>query len=389
MDGFASLNNVLLGCLVALIVIIAIIVLIVMMASKKSKNNSNENMTDAEKQKANQLPNASRGNMDEFLDFERIQDSMIIQNMGERFTMMVECHGINYYLMSDVERISVEEGFIQLLNTIRFPIQIYIQTRMVTLDDSINAYKERFNKSKAEFQKMLDEFQSLHRKGLLTDDRTLELGYALEKKQNVLEYTQDMISNIELYTSNKAVLQKKYFIIVSYNISEAGVMTKMTPEEMQELAYNELVNRCGGIIGALKSCEIEAEILSSEDVAEVLYMAVNRDDADILNVKKALDSEFYSLYSTAKDPILKRKEINAPPNPQYEQSQHQYGQQQYGQSQYGQSQYGQQQYNQPQYGQQQYAQQQYSQSQYDQQQYGQQQQYQSQQYATNDDEIFI
>ena len=272
--------------------------------------------------------------MDEFLNFEKIQDSMIIQNMGERFTMIVECHGINYYLMSEVERISVEEGFIQFLNTIRFPIQVYIQTRMVTLDDSINSYRERFNASKAEFQRMLEEFQTLHKQGLLTEDRTLELGYALEKKQNVLEYTQDMIQNIELYTSNRAVLQKKYFVVVSYDISEAGLMTKMSPEEMQELAYNELTNRCGGIIGALKACEIEAEILSSEDVAEVLYMAVNRDDADILNVKKALDSEFYSLYSTAKDPILKRREINAPPNPQYSQPQPQFGHQYGGQQQY-------------------------------------------------------
>lgn len=326
-----AVNNVLIISLLALVGVVAIIAIIIALTNKKSKNNSNANLSESEKQKANQLPNATRGNMDEFLDFERIQDSMIIQNMGERFTMIVECHGINYYLMSEVERISVEEGFIQFLNTIRFPIQVYIQTRMVSLDDSINSYKERFNASKAEFQKMLDEFQTLHKQGLLTEDKTLELGYALEKKQNVLEYTQDMIQNIELYTSNRAVLQKKYFIVVSYDISEAGLMTKMSPEEMQELAYNELSNRCGGIIGALKACEVEAEILSSEDVAEVLYMAVNRDDADILNVKKALDSEFYSLYSTAKDPILKRREINAPLNPHYGQPQPQYGHNQYGQ----------------------------------------------------------
>lgn len=331
---FSAVNNVLIISLVVVVAVFVIVAIAIAMSSKKSKNDPKDNMTEVEKQKANQLPNATRGNMDEFLNFEKIQDSMIIQNMGERFTMIVECHGINYYLMSEVERISVEEGFIQFLNTIRFPIQVYIQTRMVTLDDSINSYRERFNASKAEFQRMLEEFQTLHKQGLLTEDRTLELGYALEKKQNVLEYTQDMIQNIELYTSNRAVLQKKYFVVVSYDISEAGLMTKMSPEEMQELAYNELTNRCGGIIGALKACEIEAEILSSEDVAEVLYMAVNRDDADILNVKKALDSEFYSLYSTAKDPILKRREINAPPNPQYSQPQPQFGHQYGGQQQY-------------------------------------------------------
>lgn len=37
----------------------------------------------------------------------------------------------------------VEQGFIQFLNTLRYPIQIYVQTRTVNLEGSIISYKAR------------------------------------------------------------------------------------------------------------------------------------------------------------------------------------------------------------------------------------------------------
>ena len=68
-----------------------------------------------------------------FMEFDTIKDSMIIQKKGARYLMVVECQGINYDLMSGVEKTSVEEGFVQFLNTLRYPVQIYIQTRSINL----------------------------------------------------------------------------------------------------------------------------------------------------------------------------------------------------------------------------------------------------------------
>ena len=42
----------------------------------------------------------------------------------------------------------VEQGFLQFLNTLRYPIQLYIQTRTVNLESSINTYKQRVNEIK-------------------------------------------------------------------------------------------------------------------------------------------------------------------------------------------------------------------------------------------------
>ena len=43
----------------------------------------------------------------DFMDFDRIEDNMIIQKKG-KFLMIVECQGINYDLMSDMEKVSVK-----------------------------------------------------------------------------------------------------------------------------------------------------------------------------------------------------------------------------------------------------------------------------------------
>ena len=51
-----------------------------------------------------------------FMEFETVTDNMIVQKNGNRYLMVVECQGINYDLMSGVEKTSVEEGFVQFLN---------------------------------------------------------------------------------------------------------------------------------------------------------------------------------------------------------------------------------------------------------------------------------
>ena len=64
-----------------------------------------------------------------FMEFDSVKDNMIVQKNGNRYLMVIECQGINYDLMSGMEKTGVEEGFVQFLNTLRYPIQIYVQTR--------------------------------------------------------------------------------------------------------------------------------------------------------------------------------------------------------------------------------------------------------------------
>jgi len=49
--------------------------------------------------------------------------------------------------------------------------------------------------------------------------------------------------------------------------------------------------------------------LNTADLTEVLYIAVNRDDSDIFNIKKIVDSDLGALAATSRDPLLKRQDL--------------------------------------------------------------------------------
>ena len=50
-----------------------------------------------------------------FMQFDKIEDNMIVQDNRQRYLMVIECEGVNYDLMSQVEKTAVESGFVEFL----------------------------------------------------------------------------------------------------------------------------------------------------------------------------------------------------------------------------------------------------------------------------------
>ena len=50
----------------------------------------------------------SKDDVFNFMEFDKIQDNMIIQQNSEKYTAVIKCKGINYNLMSEVEQLAVE-----------------------------------------------------------------------------------------------------------------------------------------------------------------------------------------------------------------------------------------------------------------------------------------
>ena len=130
MDSIKLLTMILaiiLGIMVMLLVVLGI----VFATSKMRKNEEEKEEMKAkgiEAPKTKKFKEYRTGSVMNFMEFDTVVDNMISQKDGKRYIMVVECQGINYDLMSEVEKNSVEEGFIQFLNTLRHPIQIYTQT---------------------------------------------------------------------------------------------------------------------------------------------------------------------------------------------------------------------------------------------------------------------
>ena len=268
---------------------------------KKLEDNSEKNSA------LKQVNAAPREDLNKFMEFDNIEDDMIVQENGDKYVMVIKCQGINYDLMSETEMLAVEEGFSNFLNTLKYPIQLYVQSRSLNLEDEINNYKERLKVIREEYDKA--ELQAYTRKKneKLTQKEREAIDFEVKKKKILTDYGADIISYVEKMSLNKNILQRRYYIVVSYYTSELGMATNFTKEEAHDLAYSELYTRCRSIAGALVPCGVETKILTSEELAELLHIAYNKDDADILTTRKKLNSGYYKLYSTSHSVIEKKR----------------------------------------------------------------------------------
>jgi hypothetical protein len=289
---------------------IAIGALIVIIIQRDKRINAQlESNSEKQKHKETSKPELPKEDMDKFMEFDKIVDDMIVQDNGNRFVMVLKCQGINYDLMSEPEMLSVEEGFSSFLNTLKYPIQLYVQARSLNLEESINAYRNRINELHDSYVQYESNSSQAKKAGRLSPKDKAAIDFELSKRQSLLEYGADIVNYIEKMSMNKNILQRKYYIVVAYHTSELGLATSFTKEEAHDLAYSELYTRCRSISSALTSCGVESSILKTEELAELLYVAYNKDDADVFNLRKALQNGFYRLYSTAPDVLEKKQEM--------------------------------------------------------------------------------
>lgn len=240
-----------------------------------------------------------------FMEFDKIEDNMIVVKEGKKYVMAIECQGVNYDLMSGIEKNGVEEGFVQFLNTLRHPIQLYIQTRKINLDSSIQTYKKRVEGIKGNLFNMTQKYNQMVETERYSQEEAEKAFFEITKQRNLYEYGKDIIRNTERMSLNKNILNKKYYIIISYYTSELG-KSEVDKEELLSIAFSELYTRAQSVIRAISSCGVNGKILNSMELSELLYVAYNRDDSEILDIKNAIRSEYDSLYSTAPD-VLEKK----------------------------------------------------------------------------------
>ena len=251
--------------------------------------------------------NLTKESIFEFMEFDEIVDNMIVRKNGSQYVMVLQCNGVNYDLMSEQEKISVEEGFVNFLNVLRFPIQLYIQSRTLNLRDIIDEYKARIDNLTIE----IDKLDAKIAQAKMTGNKALreKLEFEKRRKINILEYGISITDYVEKLSSNKNVLQQRTYVIVSYYSAEiGGGLEKYSKEEIYNMCFAELYTRCQNIASALGNSQITCSILDSEELAELLYIAYNRDEAELLQLSKSLDAQYDSLYSTGKDVLKKKQE---------------------------------------------------------------------------------
>lgn len=304
----AQIFVLLLSFFFVLLLILVFLYVFFIMRSKKEENNNlfKENIVDNKDNKTKNQK-SSRGSIYDFMEFDEIRDNMIIRKNRSQYVMVVKCKGVNYDLMSEEEKVSVEAGFVQFLNTLRFPIQLYIQTTSLNLRDIIEDYKDRIKNIQKDIKKIDDQINIANMNR--DNEKINKLSFEKRRLENVLEYGVDISDYIARMSANRNILQQKTYLVISYYTSEIETTENLAKEEIDNICFSELYTRTQTAIRALGASGVIGKILDSEELSELLYAAYNRDESEVMQLSKALDAEYDSLYSTGKDVLEKKQEI--------------------------------------------------------------------------------
>ena len=304
MDGaLGVIYTIITICIVVLVILIGLVFFIIWQGKRKKENEGkNKPLTE----KSAKLQGIE--SMNKFLDFDKIVDNMIVRKKGEQYIMVIQCKGVNYDLLGEEEKIAVENGFVQFLNILRFPIQLYVQTRSLNLKGNIDQYEERVNQVRDEILKIDSHIKKEKANGRFDLVRKLE--FERKRKMNILEYGLDITNYVSRLSQNRNVLQQNTYVILAYYKSEVGGdVNNYSREEIENIAFSELYTRAQTLIRGLSACAVTGRVLNSEELAELLYIAYNRDESELINIRKSVDAQYDSLYNTAKDVFDKQKEM--------------------------------------------------------------------------------
>ena len=288
-----------------IIALIAAYGLIVYMNNRKQEEEQEEALG-IENEELKDFNGMPRESIFKFMEFDEVKDNMIIRKNRSQYVMIIQCSGVNYDLMSEDEKIAVEEGFVQFLNTLRFPIQLYIQTRSLNLRDIVDEYKNKVSEIAQDIEKVKTRIQAA--KDTKNERLLQKLQFEKTRKERVLDYGLDITEYVARMSLNKNVLQQRTYLILSYYASEAGASADTPQEEIDGMCFSELYTRAQTAIRSLQASEVTSRILRSEEICELLYIAYNRDDSELLQFSKALDGQYDALYSTGKDVLEKKQE---------------------------------------------------------------------------------
>ena len=306
----SEMINILIILLVFMLVVLFVFIFILLILRAKNKRQEKEKMEISENTKKNntkKVHSSESKSVKDFMEFYDIKDDMIIKKEKQKYLMVLGCQGINYDLMSTVEKNAVEEGFIQFLNSLTMPIQLYIQTRKVNLTYSIEEYKSNLKSIEDRYMRLQYEYNQYRKDPNVEQQQLKKYNFELVKQRNLYEYTKDIIQNTENMSLNKNILNKNYYVVISYS-PEGEEKDLYESEEITDLAFSELYTKSQAIARVLNVCGVTSKVLNSMELSELLYVAYNRDDFETFGMDRAVEAEYDNLYVTSKKVIDKKIE---------------------------------------------------------------------------------
>ncbi len=219
-----------------------------------------------------QAPPSNPNSTQNTLQIAEVRDGIVIMGDGT-FRSVIMVKSINFDLMSPSEQEAVEYSYQGFLNSLYFPVQIFLRSQKV----DIGPYIERLDKIRTEHDNML-------------------LALLME----------DYINYIDVLARSTNIMDKKFYIVVPYASTPtaekqfensksfvSGLVELFNKKEQHVIinekeldkAKTELRNRVQAVMGGLMQCGIKSVPLDTEELIELYYDTYNPDTATRQHIK--------------------------------------------------------------------------------------------------------
>lgn len=193
-----------------------------------------------------------------------LRDSMAIMNDGS-FRGIIACKSINFDLMSEREREGVEFSYQSFLNSLYFPLQIFIRSQRV----DIGPYIDRLVKLRRSQDNML--------LGVLMDDY-LDFIAALADESNIMD--KGFFIVVPYYPAGDigSAVNSSRNLLASLFATQQKSTVKVDTQTYQK-ATDEITNRIEVVTSGLFQIGIESTRLDTKEIGELFYNVYNPDTA--------------------------------------------------------------------------------------------------------------
>jgi len=188
-----------------------------------------------------------------FLDISEIREGVVILRDGSMRIVFLTS-SVNFELKSDTEKNSLIYGFQGFLNSLEFPVQILVQSRMLDINDYLNRLSDR---AEAEVSELI--------------------------RLQILDYV-DFVKRL-ITVAN--IMDRKFYVVVPHypgKIQKPPLLgglfgapageVKFTPKEFEE-HKDKLLQRAERVAQSLQAMGLRAIQLNTQELIELFYNLYN------------------------------------------------------------------------------------------------------------------
>ncbi len=198
----------------------------------------------------------------DFIPIESIRDGVVMLKTGE-YRNIIMTSSLNLALKSSDEQTAIYMQFQNLLNTLDFPIQIFVQSRRLDIRPYLSILEKRQGEVKEDLLKI-----------------------------QISEY----IEFVKNFTDESNIMTKHFFVVVPYlpgtaigSSKNLGFGSEQKSGDVFEQSKVQLHERVSIIISGLARFGIRSTLLTTEEVVELFYKEFNPGEQDHITAAAVLN----------------------------------------------------------------------------------------------------